>query len=205
MVLLNQSSSKNITAVHIAAPITIDPADPAWELAPETKIDLTKRLNESGARISFGQDEERHVKVKALHNGNDIFFLYRWAELKPNIEVDDYDLFVDAFAMEIPLINEDSLLCMGSMDKPVNIIMWRADLPVPENIISGGGGTVQTSHDGQNIRHFQRWDDGIWNLIITRPMAAASPNQVSFKRGASYKIAFANWKGGSYGERGGTK
>jgi DMSO reductase family type II enzyme heme b subunit len=109
--------------------------------------------------------------------------------------------------MEIPLLTEDSSLWMGAMDKPVNIIFWRADLPGPENIVAGGMGTPQISPDeaSQNIRHYQKWKNGTWSLIITRPMAQASENQVSFIRGRNYRIAFANWKGGEYAERGGHK
>lgn len=109
--------------------------------------------------------------------------------------------------MEFPLFTEDSPLWMGAMDKPVNIIFWRADLPEPENIVAGGMGTPQNSPDeaSRNIRHYQKWENGTWNLVITRPMAQRSENQVSFIRGRNYRIAFANWKGGTYAERGGHK
>ena len=196
-----------ITAVYVSGYIALDPVDPAWASAPETVIDFSRRLNEAGARTTFGPDEIRHAKVRAVHNGIDIFFFYRWNAVAENDSVDDYPIFADAFAMEIPLFTDESPLWMGAMDKPVNIIFWRADLQRPENIIAGGMGTPQISPDAasQNIRHYQEWKKGTWNVIIVRPMAAVSENQVSFIRGRSYKIAFANWKGGAYAERGGHK
>lgn len=206
-VVTPSNSPAVITAVYVPGPIALDPADPAWSRVPETAIELGMRLNEVGARMSFEAHEVRRVKVKAVHNGTDIFFFFQWNESTASIAVDDYPIFADAFAMEIPLFTEDSLLCMGTMDKPVNIIFWRADLSRPENIVSGGAGTPQTSPDAasQNIRHYQKWASGVWSVILARPMAAASENQVSFVRGASKRISFANWKGGTYAERGGHK
>ena len=204
---MNTDAPKIITAVYVSGSISLDPADLAWANSPEATIDFSRRLNESGARTTFLPDEIRHAKVKAVHNGTDIFFFYQWNAVTENNSVADYPIFADAFAMEIPLFTEDSPLWMGAMDKPVNIIFWRADLPKPDNIVAGGMGTPQISPDeaSQNIRHYQKWKNGTWNLIITRPMAQASENQVSFIRGRNYRIAFANWKGGAYAERGGHK
>jgi DMSO reductase family type II enzyme heme b subunit len=201
------NASKTIMTVYIAGSIALDSKDPAWQKASETIIYFSRRLNEVGARTTFLADEIREVKVKAMHNGTDIFFFFQWNAVKENNSVDDYPIFADAFAMEIPLFTEESPLWMGAMDKPVNIIFWRADLSKPENIVAGGMGTPQTSPDSasQNIRHIQKWENGAWSVIISRPMAAASENQVSFIRGGSYRMAFANWKGGEYAERGGYK
>ncbi len=187
--------------------IALDPADPAWLKAQEYTVIFSRRLNEVGSRTTFSPDENRIVKVKAVHNGIDILFFFRWNAASENASVDDYPVFADAFAMEIPMFTDDSPLWMGAMDKPVNIIFWRADLPNPENIVGGGMGTVQISPDlsSRNITQYQKWENGTWNVIIIRPMAAASENQVSFVRGKSYRAAFANWKGGTYAERGGHK
>jgi DMSO reductase family type II enzyme heme b subunit len=205
--MVSGETSTTIMAGYLSGSIALDPEDPAWALSPEATIDFSRRLNEAGARTTFGPDEMRHAKVKAVHNGTDIFFFYQWKAVTENNSVADYPIFADAFAMEISLFTEESPLWMGSMDKPVNIIFWRADLPRPENIVGGGMGTPQISPDetSQNIRHYQKWENGIWSLIITRPMAQASENQVSFIRGRKYRIAFANWKGGAYAERGGHK
>ncbi len=205
--LITINTPETITAIYVPGHITLGLKNPAWSRAQETIITLTRRLNEVGARVSFGPNETRRIKTKAMHNGIDIFFLYQWDENTPSVSADDYPVFADAFSMELPLLTEDSPLCMGAMDKPVNIIFWRADLPKPENIVAGGVGTPQTNPDAtlQNIRHYQDWKNGTWSIIITRPMAASSENQVSFVRGKSYRIAFANWKGGAYAERGGHK
>ncbi len=200
-------ASQVITSAYVPGLIAPDPADPAWAQASETIINFSRRLNEAGARATFVPDEKRYVKVKSVHNGTEIFFFYQWNAPAENNSVDDYPVFADAFAMEFPLFTDDSPLWMGAMDKPVNIIFWRADLPGPENIVAGGIGTPQISPDAasRNIRHYQKWENGTWTVIITRPMEAVSENQVSFVRGRSYRVAFANWKGGAYAERGGHK
>ncbi len=200
-------SSRAITAGYIPGPITLDPLDPAWAQTPETIVTLSRRIHETGAKMIAVGNENRRIKVKVVHNGADIFFSHQWDESTPSVAVNDYSLFADALAMEIPLITEASPIWMGAMDKPVNIIYWRADLARPENIVGGGIGTTQISSDAesQNIKHYQNWSKGAWNLIITRPMAAASQNQVSFVRGTTYRLALANWKGGNDAERGGNK
>ncbi len=205
--MANANPPAEITAVYMPGRITLDPNDPSWSKAPETTVIFSRRLNEVGARVTFAPDENRIFRIKAAHNGSEIFFNLRWDAIAENNRVDDYPIFADAFAIEIPLFTEDSFLWMGAMDKPVNITFWRADLEQPENIVGGGMGTVQTAPDeaSQNIRHYQKWSNGEWNVIIVRPMAAASENQVSFVRGKKYRIAFANWKGGAYAERGGHK
>jgi hypothetical protein len=70
---MNTDAPKIITAVYVSGSISLDPADPAWAGSPEATIDFSRRLNESGARTTFEQDEIRHAKVKAVHNGTDIF------------------------------------------------------------------------------------------------------------------------------------
>jgi len=160
-------SSRAITAVYIQGPVTLDPLDPAWIQTPETAITLSRRIHETGAKMVDMGNENRRIKVKVVHNGTDIFFFYQWDESTPNVTVNDYSLFADAFAMEIPLITEVSPIWMGAKDKPVNIIYWRADLARPENIVGGGIGTTQISSDteSQNIRHYQNWANGVWTVI----------------------------------------
>jgi DMSO reductase family type II enzyme heme b subunit len=93
---------------------------------------------------------------------------------------------------------------MGSQNNPVNILFWRADLAQPQNIVAGGIGTVQPSPDGQNIVHYQHWENGTWTVIMGRPMTAVTDNQVQFTSGRSYGAVFGNWEGGDF-ERDGHK
>jgi len=99
------------------------------------------------------------------------------------------------------------------MNSPVNILFWRADfidpatgLGHPQNIVAGGRGTIHVSSDGQNIVSYQSYDSasGEWTVIMARPMAAASPNQVGFAPGGSTNMVFSNWEGSDW-ERDGHK
>ena len=91
---------------------------------------------------------------------------------------------------------------MGTQTVPVNILFWRAALAQPQNIVAGGIGTPQISPDAQNIQRYQGWASGRWTVIVSRPMAGASVNQVTLTRGSSYRVAFANWDGAGLNRNG---
>lgn len=65
---------------------------------------------------------------------------------------------------------------------------------------------VQISPDSesQNITHCQSWANGVWTVIMSRPMSAASANQVTFNSGMKSSIAFMNVDGSDF-ERDGHK
>ena len=121
-----------------------------------------------------------------MHNGADIFIRYTLSDTTTDTSVNDTDLFGDAIALEIPYSGTGNApICMGSQTQPVNIIFWRGDLAQPRNIVAGGIGTVQVSPDAasQNIQRYQSWAKSVWTVIVTRPMAASSDNQITFTRG----------------------
>ena len=208
------SYGATITATYVAGAIALDPADPAWSKAAEVSVPINRLIDFVGAGgmnggmmncDTMGTALSRTLKVKAVHNGADIFIRYTLSDTTTDTSVNDTDLFGDAIALEIPYSGTGNApICMGSQTQPVNIIFWRGDLAQPRNIVAGGIGTVQVSPDAasQNIQRYQSWAKSVWTVIVTRPMAASSDNQITFTRGATYRIAFANWNGSASNRNG---
>lgn len=186
----------------------LDPADPVWAnpAAPELSVALDIKITDKQGMMSMMAMQWRWVRVKAAHDGTNIYFRLRFADATADTSVADAPVFADAFALQIPFFTY-SAVAMGDQFSPVNIIFWRADLPNPQNIVAGGPGTVQKSPDSGGpppdtpplVTHSQSRAAGTWTVILKRPMngAAASPrgNMVSFVRGRQYKVIFANWNG----------
>lgn len=202
-----------ITAVYVAGADGLNPGDAAWNQATTTTVTLERFIDYvedgggggmggmDGMCMMMGQSINRPVTVSAVHNGSDIFFRYEWADATSDTTVNDTNLFGDALAMEIPYSGNGggmmggTSLAMGTQTEPVNIIFWRADLAKPQNVVGGGIGTPQPSPDAQNLQQYQNWSNGNWTVIVSRPMAGASDNQITLVSGASYSVAFANWNG----------
>ncbi|OGI44846.1 MAG: hypothetical protein A2150_02695 [Candidatus Muproteobacteria bacterium RBG_16_64_11] len=187
-----------ITAAYVAGANGLDPADASWNQASAVTVTLNRFIDyvaSGGGDMCMGTSVNRPVTVRAAHNGADIFFRFEWADATADTMTDDTPKFADAFAMEIPYSGGNAPIAMGSQTNPVNIAFWRADLAQPQNIVAGGIGTPQPSPDAQNLSHYQNWGNGAWTVIVKRPLTGASVNQVTFARGASYSITFANWNG----------
>ncbi len=214
-----------------AAPVTIqvrfngsagglNPADAAWNTATQYYVALDTVISTAGVPQLLPRTKWKYVLVKAYRNATDAFFRYQWADPSADADVSDTMLFSDAFAMEIPY-GLNSSIAMGNQFEPVNILFWRADLPNPQNIVAGGAGTVQTSPDSGGpppatpplITHSQAWANGMWTVVIRRPLSGAAspqgnlvelvPRSVNPQRGV-YRICFAQWDGGNQ-ERDGVK
>ena len=67
------------------------------------------------------------VKVKAIHNSQEIAFLLEWDD--PTCDTSFYKVqeFRDAVAIQFSLTSEPGALAMGDKDHPVNIWHWKAD------------------------------------------------------------------------------
>lgn len=186
----------------------LDPNDAGWNSATLYTIPLDTVISASGMPQMLPAAKWRSLKVKAMHNGTDIFFRYQWTDSTPDTSAADAPLFADALAMQIAFSGISSI-AMGNQFEPVNIIYWRANLATPQNIVSGGAGTVQKSPDSATlpIIHSQNWASGTWTVVIKRPLtgsASSAGNMVGLSRGRNYRITFGQWDGGNQ-ERNGVK
>jgi DMSO reductase family type II enzyme heme b subunit len=210
------SAAVTITARFVAAIANgLSPTDSAWNQATQFTVPLDSIIGPTGVPQLLPSSKWRYLKVKAIHNGTDIFFRYEWTDSTSNTLVDDAPKFADAVAMEIPFVTP-STVAMGNQREPVNIIFWRADMenPLtpglghPQNIVAGGAGTVQTSPDSDllPITQSQTKTAAGWTVIFKRPLvnASTSGNMVALARTKSYRICFAQWDGANE-ERNGLK
>ncbi len=220
MILLSPSAGRcaiTITAMRVSTIANgLDPNDPAWAAVPQYTVALDTVITAAGAPQLLPSSKWRFLRVKVMHNGTDVFFRFQWPDATQDTSVADGPLFADAVALEIPFNANASSVAMGNQFEPVNIIFWRADLPNPQNIVSGGAGTVQKSPDSDGppalVSHFQQWNAGAWTVVFKRAMTGPavdstgkSPgNMVTLLRGANYRITFAQWDGGNQ-ERNGVK
>ncbi|AJE02765.1 ethylbenzene dehydrogenase-related protein [Geobacter pickeringii] len=198
-----------ITAAYVAtAGGGLNPNDPDWNSATQYTVPLDTVISASGMPQMLPSARWRYLKVTVMHDGTSIFFRYQWPDATQDISVADGPLFADAFAMQIPYTGMSSI-AMGNQFEPVNMIYWRANLAAPQNIVSGGAGTVQKSPDSATlpISQSQIWANGTWTLVIKRPLSGAASlagNMVPLARGKYYRITFAQWDGGNQ-ERNGVK
>ena len=196
-------ASPSVLAIYAAGADCLDPNDPSWALAPANTSTM-KHVNYTDSACGGGGGYESfQVSVQAVHNGTDICFRMGWPDVAMDDVIDDVDKFADAVAVQVAFGGQTSLQ-MGNQNNPVNIMFWRADLAQPQNIVAGGIGTVQVSPDAQNISSYSNWAANAWDVIISRPMIAASTNQVTFARGMKYPVVFGNWEGWDF-ERDGHK
>jgi len=109
----------------------------------------------------------------------------------------------------ISLWQHDGPSGYGIQSTPVNIIYWRADLPQPQNIVSGGPRPLSRKAlmpASQNITHSQSWANGVWTVVMEDRCWAASVNQVSFVGGTDYYVALCQPRdGGPEGKETGVK
>lgn len=187
----------------------LDPNDAAWKKVTEYSVTLDTVITAAGVPQPLPSSKFKILKVKALHNGADIFFRLAWADKTKDTSVGDPPLFADAVALEIPYSAASSSIAMGNQLQPVNILFWRGNLgdPAtglgqPQNIVSGGAGTVQTSPDSPGLPTAcsQRYAAGTWTVVIRRPLSGASStngNLVALAPATNYRITFAQWDGGN--------
>jgi len=148
----------------------------------------------------------QRLRVRSLHNQNEVAFLLEWDDPRADLVPADNDVFPDGAALLFPLHGEAPLMTMGSPDAPVAAWYWRADRPGHgrSNIATGLGTTRVV--DEQSIATHAAWRAGRWRLVFTRPLhvLAAEAESIQLRVGEPFKVAFAVWEGGN-GERGGIK
>jgi hypothetical protein len=67
--------------------------------------------------------------------------------------------------------------------------------PVLDQMAEGWG--TMTVHTEQNADGRGAWKDGVWRVVITHPLATASPHHLRLEPGGETVVAFAAWDGGN--------
>lgn len=145
------------------------------------------------------------MDVRALHNGNKVFFRLVWRDAVADQKIEDINQFADAAAVLFPSNGDAPLFGMGAKGKPVNAWLWRADWERPKNVAAEGMGTTERRDDPALTAKGTHSDER-WHVVVGRSLSeeGAPPGSVVLKPGATSKVAFAVWQG-SEQERAGLK
>ena len=190
----------------------LDPIGPYWGSQATTNIPLygapaamqpTEAIQVTWADRKIGAVNE--VRVKALHDGDFLFFHLDWADPSENSDHGDNSSFPDGAAVALPLAAQTPLVTMGSPEKGMNAWYWRANAPESgRNVVSGGLGTSETL-DMDLVKCGSVWREGRWQVVISRALRVQGDGPiVQLEAGGNTQFGVAVWEG-SNGERGGIK
>lgn len=146
----------------------------------------------------------QQLTASAVHNGNAVAIRLEWA-CERHAEIRDLNQFVDGVAVLFPLSRTAYAITMGAKDNPVNAWFWRANNPLPFEVVAEGFADVrrQPQNDRQDLRVRAEHREGRWHLVFRRSLGKTDQG-AALLSGRSSKIAFAVWDGGN-AERSGRK
>ena len=183
-----------------------------WAAATEYKIEMatTPLANQPSPYIKSTRDEKdlgmvKESRIKALHNGKEVFFRIKWKSEEANLTIGDLDTFPDGMALLFPIksAEETPIKEMGKADAPTNSWYWRADFDnKPKNQIAEGLSTSLYTEESSIVASSE-WKNGEWTVIMGRTLEAPE-DSVKLVAGGKKSIGIAAWEGAT-GERGGVK
>ena len=211
-----------IRSTYVAGEIPSAPEDTAWEKIPLMTVPLSGQVI---TRPVWPEPSARALSLKSVHNGTDIAFLLEWQDNTKNDRLTP-GTFRDGVAIGLPLGDAPAFFCMGQLDHYINIWHWKADWQsdidrraakasegresgevrrfevIPrrkssvEDLIGGGFSTLTTKEDQGRVQGKATWKDGVWRVVVRRPMASAGQeNEARLEPGRLQAVAFAIWNG----------
>ncbi len=142
----------------------------------------------------YGQTRELAARV--AHDGETLSVRLSWRDASKEDRISDLDRFVDGGAIVFPLVAGANPVTMGDAEKPVNAWLWKADRAEPFDVIARGYSTTQRRPAADSgLRARAHHEDGMWRLVLQRPLVAPTSDYVRFQAGESSGIAFAIWQG----------
>lgn len=185
---------------------------PVWKESKEYVLELaaTPLANQPSPYIKATRDEKeigkiQQVKLKALHNGNEVFFRLNWKSETENLKIGDLNVFPDGVAILFPMKDKGDtpIKEMGTKDNPTNAWYWRADFDnKPKNQVAQGLSTSLYT-DSSSIVANSAWKNGEWTVVMGRAYVVPE-NAIKLDNGSKKQIGVAAWEGAA-GERGGVK
>ena len=185
-----------------------------WQTGTEMiETAATPLANQPSPYIKGVYDEEKigavkKIWMKSVHNADAIFFYLEWESDKPNLKIEDINVFADGIALLLPMkdIDKTPITEMGSKDYPTNAWYWRPDFDEkPKNQVAHGLSTSLYT-EKSSITSNSKWENGKWRVVIGRALKTNRPGEetVDLTPGEKIGIGFAVWEGAN-GERGGVK
>jgi len=201
-----------IRAVRVEGDLPGDPDDPAWGSAPAMTFRLSPNVIKE-PRLFYSLNEM--VTVRALYNSADIAlrvdvddrtYSVPGSELEQQYALDGVTATRDAIAVQIPAAlsgtAEKPYFRQGDRRNPVNMWYWAApsadpELPATTEIRDATGQDTAPNPraDSSDLTANGAWKDGRWQVMFTRALETATPQDLVFDEGVYTPIAFANWDG----------
>ena len=134
----------------VSAPaIPTDPADAAWNSAPEY---VAKLLLQDLVEPRLMTASTAEVKVRALTSGSDLAVRLQWSDATKN-DLPGPARFSDACAVQVPSKVEPGVPApqMGEPGKPVELVFWNAAW---QATVDGRGDSIKDIYPNASIDHY---------------------------------------------------
>jgi hypothetical protein len=151
-----RSQTLTVDARRIEEPIPLDdPWADIWRAASTEAIPLSAQ----NVAPPFGGGTVNQVAVRALHDGQRLYFLVEWDDEGADTSVAGNTLFSDAVAVQFPIGDGETPYTMGGAGLPVNIWQWKA---VWQADIESGFETIQDRLPNTYVDEYQHPDDPLY-------------------------------------------
>jgi DMSO reductase family type II enzyme heme b subunit len=212
-----------VQAKRVEQELPLDPTHPLWQQARPIDVPMSGQVIVPPRWQNPSVDQ---LTVRALYNATAIGFLVEWhdrfqdtvhhEEPLPPVQ-DTYARVLpeqqwtlrDAVAMQFPVTVPEGLerpyFFLGEASKPVVLWHWKADWNAdpnrrtPVEVLRATGPRkplVPLPEDSQAVLGKGVWQDGRWQVVMVRPLAAVAREQdISFAVGKPIPTAFYGWDG----------
>ncbi len=135
--------------VASAPTLPADPADAAWQAAPEH---VAKLIPQDLVEPRLMKASTPEVRVRAITNGAEVAFRLEWADDQSN-DLPGPAMFCDACAVQVPAKNEPTLPApqMGEVGRPVEIAYWSAAW---QAVVDGRGDSIKEIYPNATVDHY---------------------------------------------------
>lgn len=176
------------------------PDDPLWEQVDPTSFPLVGQVLVDPRNFTPSIDM---VSVRAVYNEKAVAFLLAWDDPTSGKATGDGRMPPDALALQFPAKplegSERPYFLMGDSSNPAYLIRWQSNLERVEELVATGLGRLQQQAAGVavGVTGAAIYQDGLYRLLITRPLAAKPNGSPGFAIGRFIPIAFLAWDGGN--------
>ncbi|MCS6285691.1 MAG: hypothetical protein H8K08_09680 [Nitrospira sp.] len=168
---------------------TDDPNAAIWNTAPQASFPMSPQVHWQN-RIQ--EVTVKDVKVRALHDGNQVAFLLEYAD--PTEDPDD------AAALEFMVGDKKAHFAHGQPmmqveGGPVNIWYWKNKDKKGVDMNAMGFGTLKVQPH-QDVKASGAFSSGTWKIVFSRPLATEHAEEdTQIIPGNFINVAFAVWDG----------
>ena len=113
-----------LSAPYVVRAAPAGPDDPAWSAAPVVEVPLVAQM---GVPSALPAASVPSARLRALHDGQTIYFLVEWADQTRDAQAIRTDQYRDAVALQFGVGEAIPAICMGAPAGLANLWHWKAD------------------------------------------------------------------------------